>query len=77
MAGKGNTVELKDQSHLALLLLQQFLNRALADHKPSRVWWEAMRRIRQKQAQEEFEAMELAHGKVRESGQIKDSEIPF
>ena len=67
-----------DQSHLALQLLQTFLNRASAEHHGDRsLILDLMRSIRQRQAAIEFEEMELAHGKVREPGAIKDEEIPF
>jgi|HubBroStandDraft_2_1064218.scaffolds.fasta_scaffold203216_3 hypothetical protein len=65
-----------DQSALALGLLQGFLNRAIAEHKPSRVWWEAMRRIRIQQAELEFQEMERC-GTIRQPGAIRDDEIPF
>jgi hypothetical protein len=57
------------------LLMQQFLRRAIAEHKPTRVWWEAMRRIRQKQAEREFEEMEKSGTKLESSIDWKG--IPF
>jgi hypothetical protein len=63
------------QSNLALLLMQQFLRRAMAERKPTRVWREAMRRIRQKQAEREFEEMEKSGTKLESSIDWKG--IPF
>jgi|HubBroStandDraft_5_1064220.scaffolds.fasta_scaffold4120935_1 hypothetical protein len=69
---------MKDQSTLALRLLQGFLTRAAAEHHPQRcLILDSMRRIRQRQAEQEFEAMELAHGKVTERSGEDFDELPF
>jgi hypothetical protein len=65
-----------DQSALAVGLLQGFLNRAIAEHKPSRVWWEAMRRIRIQQAELEFQEMERCGKKLERSGEDFEK-LPF
>ncbi len=49
----------KDQSTVVLRLLQGFLHRAVEDRHPQKyLILDLMRRIRQRQAQIEFEAME-------------------
>lgn len=51
--------EQRSAGRFALLLLQSFLNRAALEHHPQRsLILDWMRRVRQKQAEKEFEEME-------------------
>jgi hypothetical protein len=64
-----------DQSHLVLLWLQQLLNRAAIEHHKDRcLILDLMRRIRQQQAEQEFEEIEASR-KLEPS--IDWTDIPF
>ena len=67
---------MSDPSHLVLLLLQQWLNRAQAErHKQARDILELLRRVRQRQAEREFEQMESFGKKLPRTVDFDD--LPF